>query len=164
MLAFILATGFWILDSRAYATPSASEVFKSIQDNVGGRGEDADSSGNGKGLALVVAGAAALIMVMVVGSKLRARRATPQAMHHPGKLLREVLKAVPLKPKEVKQLKLLAEASRRLHDTGATEPGVENPLTLILCPSVLARVMKDRPANVDRAVIAGIVRKMGVTK
>jgi hypothetical protein len=88
----------------------------------------------------------------------------PQAVHHPGRLIREVLKAVPLKPKEVKQLKLLAEASRRLHAAGGNEEGVEYPLTLILCPSVLARTLKQQPANIDRAVIAGIVRKMGVGK
>jgi hypothetical protein len=161
-LALILATGFWILDSRAFATPSANEVFQSIQKNVGGQTDD--DGGGGKGLAIVLAGGAALIMVMLAGSKIRARRATPQAMHHPGKLIREVLKAVPLKPKEVKQLKLLAEASRRRHEEGATEEGVENPLTLILCPSVLARTLKDRPANVDRAVVAGVIRKMGVGK
>jgi hypothetical protein len=159
---FVLATGFWILNSRAFATPSASEVFKSIQQNVGGQTEE--DSASGKGLAIVLAGAAGLILLMLVGSKLRARRAAPQAVHHPGKLMREVLKAVPLKPKEVKQLKLLAEASRRLHEAGGEQPGVEHPLTLILCPSVLARTLKDRPANVDRAVIAGIVRKMGVGK
>jgi hypothetical protein len=72
---------------------------------------------------------------------------------------------VPLKPKEIKQLKLLCEASRRRQEEdGAREEGVENPLTLILCPSVLARTLKDRPANVDRAVVAGLVRKMGVGK
>ena len=147
----------------AFAAPSANEVFKSLQQNVGGQAED--NAGNGKGLAIVLAGAAALIMVMLAGSKVRARRATPQAVHHPGKLLKEVLKAIPLKPKELKQLKLLAETSRRRHEEdGTREEGVENPLTLILCPSVLARTLKDRPANVDRAVVAGLVRKMGVGK
>jgi hypothetical protein len=163
ILAFILAIGFWLMTSPAFATPSANEVFQSIQKNVGGQGDD-ESGGSGKGLAIVLAAGAGLIMVMLAGSKIRARRATPQAMHHPGKLLKEVLKAVPLKPKEVKQLKLLAEASRRRHEDGASEEGVENPLTLILCPSVLARTLKDRPANVDRAVIAGLIRKMGVGK
>ena len=160
----MLATGYWLLASSApaFATPSANEVFQSIQKNVGGQTDD--DGGGGKGLAIVLAGGAALIMVMLAGSKIRARRATPQAMHHPGKLMREVLKAVPLKPKEVKQLKLLAEASRRRHEDGAAEEGVESPLTLILCPSVLARTLKDRPANVDRAVVAGVIRKMGVGK
>jgi hypothetical protein len=158
----VLTGALALLASPAFAAPSASEVFQSLQQNVGGKAED--TAGNGKGLAIVLAGAAGLIMVMLAGSKLRARRAMPQAVHHPGKLLKEVLKAVPLKPKEVKQLKLLADASRREQEAGASEQGVESPLTLILCPSVLARTLKDRPAHVDRAVIAGIVRKMGVGK
>ena len=162
VLGFILASGSWLLSSPAFATPSANEVFQSIQKNVGGQSED--DGGGGKGLAILLAGGAGLILVMLAGSKIRARRATPQAMHHPGKLIREVLKAVPLKPKEIKQLKLLAEASRRQHEAGGKDEGVENPLTLILCPSVLARTLKDRPANVDRAVIAGLIRKMGVGK
>ena len=158
--AFILAAGLSFVSFPAFATPSANEVFKSIQQNVGGQSED--DAHSGKGLAIVLAGAAALIMVMIAGSKIRARRAMPQVMHNPNKLLKEVLKAVPLKPKEVKQLKLLADASRRRQEEGASEAGVENPLTLILCPSVLARTLKDRPANVDRAMIAGLIRKMGV--
>jgi hypothetical protein len=159
---FILACAYSLAAPPVFATPSANEVFKSIQQNVGGQAED--ESANGKGLAIVLAGAAGLIIVMLAGSRIRARRATPQVMHHPGKLMREVLKAVPLKPREVKQLKLLADASRRRHEEGASEEGVENPLALILCPSVLARTLKDRPANVDRAVIAGLIRKMGVGK
>ena len=70
--------------------------------------------------AIVLAGAAALIMVMLAGSKVRARRATPQAVHHPGKLLKEVLKAIPLKPKELKQLKLLADFLRKATAAGLT--------------------------------------------
>ena len=62
------------------------------------------------------------------------------------------MKTVPLKPKELKQLKLLVEEGG--------EP-VQSPLTLLLCPSVLARAVKNRPRNVDRAVVAQIVRKLG---
>jgi hypothetical protein len=164
LVPFVLGFGLSLVASPAFANPSASEVFKSIQKNVGGQADDESGGGSGKGLAIVLACGAGLIMVMLAGSKIRARRAMPQVMHHPGKLMREVLKAVPLKPKEVKQLKLLAEASRRLHEAGGKDEGVENPLTLILCPSVLARTLKDRPANVDRAVIAGLLRKMGVGK
>ena len=38
---------------------------------------------------------------------------------------------------------------------------VESPLTFLLCPSVLAKTLKSRPAKVDRAVLAQVVRKMG---
>ena len=139
---------------EARATPSQAEVFKSIQENVGQQSDD-----SGKALAWLAAGAGALIMVLLVGSKLRLRRQTPQGLHHPGKLLREVMKTVPLKPKELKQLKMLAESAGGEDGDGA----VESPLTLLLCPSVLARTLKTRPAKIDRAVMAQIIRKMGVT-
>ena len=148
----ILATGFWILDSSpASAAPSQQDVFRSIQQNVGKQTED-----SGKGLALLAAGTGALILVILIGSRVRRRQSAPKSVNHAGKLMREVMKTVPLKPKELKQLKLLAEESRR---EGA-DP-VESPLTFLLCPSVLAKSMKSRPAKVDRAVIAQVVRKMG---
>jgi len=134
--------------SPASAKPSQEDVFRSIQQNVGQRSDD-----SGKGLALLLGGAAALIMVLLIGSRVRRMQSVPKVIDRPKKLLREVMKAVPLKPKELKQLKILV-------DEGG-EP-VQSPLTLILCPSVLARALKNRPAKVDRAVIAQVVRKMGV--
>jgi hypothetical protein len=92
----------------------------------------------------------------VLGSRAK-RQAVPQPLNHSRKLMREVMKAVPLRRGEVRQLKLLADAAT----VDGGEP-VESPLTLLLCPSVLARAMKSRPAKVDRAVIARVVRKMGL--
>ena len=158
-LLVLLASGFWLLASAtspASAAPSQEDVFKSIQQNVGKRSDDSS-----RGLAVVMGGAGALILALLIGSKVRGRQSRPKVVDHPRKLLREVMKTVPLKKKELKQLKLLAEESRQ---DGATGEPVESPLTLILCPSVLARTLKDRPAKVDRAVVAGLVRKMGVGK
>jgi hypothetical protein len=153
-LVLCLAT----LATPASATPSQQEVFKSIQSNVSNQGGDNDG---GKGLAMLFAAAGALIVALVVGSRLRQRQAKPKVMDHPGKLIREVLKATPLKARELKQLKLLAEETRR----GSAEEAVENPLTLILCPSVLARALKNSPnARLDREILAQMVRKMGVAK
>jgi hypothetical protein len=152
-IGILFGSAFCVLTSAfpASAAPSQEDVFRSIQQNVGKRSED-----SGKGLAILAAGAGGLIMVMLVGSKLRRRQAAPKSVNHAGRLLREVMKSVPLKPKELKQLKLLAEESRR----DGAEP-VESPLTFLLCPSVLAKTLKSRPAKVDRAVLAQVVRKMG---
>jgi hypothetical protein len=138
--------------SIALAAPSQEDVFRSIQQNVGQRSED-----SGKGLAILLGGIGALIMVMLIGSRIRKRQSVPKAVNHSGKLLREVMKTVPLKPKEMKQLKLLADETRR---EGAGVEPVESPLTLILCPSVLSKALKNRQTKVDRAVIAQVVRKM----
>ena len=153
---FILATGFWILDSApASAAPSQEDVFRSIQENVGERPSDGS-----KGFALLLGGGGVLIMVLLVASRVRARQSAPRTLQHSGKLLREVMKTIQLKPKELKQLKLLADETKK---DGSAEP-VDSPLTLLLCPSVLARTMKDRPPKVDRAVMAQLVRRMGLGK
>ena len=150
-LAIILASGFWLLAcSPTFAKPSQAEVFRSIKQNVGQRTDD-----SGKGLAVLLAGAAALIMVMLIGARIRRRQSVPKVVDRPRKLLKEIMKTVPLKPKELKQLKILAEEGG--------EP-VQSPLTLLLCPSVLARAVNSRPRNVDRVVVAQIVRKMGLAK
>ena len=152
VLPFTLAVLLLTFDvSPALAAPSQEDVFGSIRQNVGQRSQD-----SGKGMAILAGGAGALIMVLLVGSKLRRRQSAPKPVNHSGRLLREVMKTVPLKPRELKQLKLLAEESRR----DGAEP-VESPLTLLLCPSVLARTLKGRPSKVDRAVLAQVVRKMG---
>jgi hypothetical protein len=151
---FILATGFWIPDSSPVsAAPSQADVFKSIQQNVGKRSDESS-----RGLAILLGGAGTLIMVLLVGSKIRRRQAAPKVVDHPRKLMREVMKTVPLKKKELKQLKILAEETHQ--PDSKTEP-VQNPLTLILCPSVLARAVKAHPAKIDRAVVGQLVRKMG---
>jgi hypothetical protein len=58
----------------------------------------------------------------------------------------------------LKQLKLLADETKK---DGSPE-AIDSPLTLLLCPSLLARTMKDRPPKVDRVVMAQLVKKMGL--
>jgi hypothetical protein len=154
----LLAVTFYVVrfPSPAHATPSQEEVFKSIQQNVGGQSDD-----GGRGLAMLLGGIGGVIAVILLGARVRAWTSRPRVMDHPRKLVREVLKNVPLKPKELKQLKMLVEASRQ--EGSATEP-IQSPLTLVLCPSVLARAMKNRPAKIDRVVIGQLVRKMSVAQ
>ena len=141
--------------STASAAPTQEDVFRSISNNVGPKPGE-----GGKGLAMLLCGAGGLILlVLLAGSRAR-RQAVPQPLNHSRKLMREVMKAVPLRRGEVKQLKLLADAAGA--DGGAGP--VESPLTLLLCPSVLARALKSRPAKVDRAVIARVVKKMGLAQ
>ncbi len=122
----------WLLTSPALAAPTQEDVFRSISDNVSQRPGE-----GGKGLAVVLCGAGGLVLlVLVLGSRAR-RQAVPQALNNPRKLIREVMKAVPLRRGEVRHLKLLADAA----GTEGGEP-VESPLTLLLCPSVLARALQ----------------------
>ena len=67
------------------------------------------------------------------------RQASPKAIHHPAKLTKELAQAVALKPAEIKQLKTLADQIQAQH--GIT---IQSPLTLLLCPSLLAKAMKEQ--------------------
>jgi hypothetical protein len=150
------------LSTPALATPTQEDVFRSIQDNVNDSG-----AGSGKVLALF-AGAGALVILLVLLSQRRKRELTPRTLHHQGKLLKEVMRTTGLKPVELKQLKLLAEESK----VGDEADAVQSPLTLLLCPSVLAKAVHARPprgsgkgaSKVDRKVVAQVVRKLGLHK
>jgi len=85
----------------------------------------------------------------VLFSHRRKRDLSPRSLNHQGKLLKEVMKRINLKPSEVRQLKTLAE-----------EQSVSSPLTLLLCPSVLAKAVKHQSGKVDARVIAQVARKM----
>ncbi len=87
------------------AAPTQEDVFRSIQTSV-----DEPSSG-GRLLPFLMAGAAVIILLAVFTQR-RKREFAPKALNHQGKLLKEVLKSVPLRSAEVKQLKLLAESNR----------------------------------------------------
>ena len=135
----------------AHATMTQEDVFKSINDNVSNSG---DASGR-MFLALLL-GAAAVLMLLSLISLRRKRVATPRAVNHPGKLLKELTKKISLRPAEIKQLKLLAEGERN-----AGNP-IDDPLLFIICPSTFAAAMRSGRAKVDRKVLAGLARKMGL--
>ena len=120
------------------------DVFKSTQRSMQSGG---GSSGAGQFLILLFC-AIGLIVVLVVLQQRRKREVVPVALNHLGKLLREVLKSLPLKSNEVKQLKQLAE-----------EHSCRSPLTLLLCPSLLAKALHAKPAA-ERKTLATVARKI----
>lgn len=127
----------------ARAAPSQEDVFRSIQQNLS---EPSDPS---KVLSLVLA-AVALLLMLVVLSYRRKREVAPRTLNHPGKLLKEVSRAVNLRPAELRQLKSLAEDQQ-----------LSSPLTLLLCPSVLARAVRQKPQRVDARLVSSVMRKLG---
>lgn len=140
--------------SDALAAPSPEDVFRSVSDSAAQRQQ------GGHATALLLCGAGGLILLLLLGTRARRQQAAPQPLNHSRKLMREVMKAVPLRRGELKQLRLLAEVPAIAGDGHGGGEAIQSPLTLLLCPSVLARAMKRRPSKVDRAVIARIVRKM----
>jgi hypothetical protein len=131
----------------AQSTPPRQEdVFKSISENV------SNSSADPATLYFFMGGAALLILLLLVANARKKRQARPRAVNHQGRLLKEIVRRVPLKKSELKHLKLLA-----------AEQGCASPLTLILCPSVLAKGLAEK-SRADRKVIMAVARKMGVVR
>jgi hypothetical protein len=121
------------------------DVFKSISDNVG---RTTDPKVFYVAALLVVA----LVLLLAVVNSIRKRKASPRPVNHQGRLIKEILKSVPLKGGEVKQLRAMA-----------AEQQCTSPLTLVLCPSLLARGMNTR-GKADKKVVMGVARKMGIVK
>ncbi len=127
------------------ATVRQEDVFKSISDNVGG-------STDPKFFYILALAGAGFVLLLIVVNSFKNRQARPRAVNHQGKLLKELLKKIPLKGGEVKQLKAMAN-----------EQGCASPLTLVLCPSLLAKGMNTK-GKADKRVVMGVAKKMGILK
>jgi hypothetical protein len=131
------------------ASNSKKYVFKIIQDNVGPKTDI-----NSTPVVILALGGAAVLAVLVALSKREKKAAIPAVLNSAGKLNKEVIKQIALKPAEMKQLKMLAESIE-------TEDGEAlDPLTLLLCPSLLAKAVQANPPKLDRKAVALVVRKM----
>jgi len=151
----ILIPGFWLMacPRPLAATPTQEDVFKSIQENVGQK-TDFDTR---PVLLLACAGGGVLLLLWLMGRRSK-QAATPRALNHPGRLMKEVLREVPLKSGEVRQLKTIAVSV-------ASQAGEEpNPLTLLLCPSLLAKGLTAASNRIDRKAVAQVVRKMRINE
>lgn len=154
LLRLLLGCAVWVMAaSPVSAAPTQDDVFKSIHDSVG-KPAQFDS----KPVILLAAGGGLVLVVLTLMSRRQQKVASPKSLNHPGRLMKEVLREVSLKPAELRQLKLLSDAVER-------ESGHEtNPLTLLLCPSLLARGLKAGPAKLDRKTLAQVVRKMRLSQ
>jgi len=130
----------------AAAGPTQDDVFKSISQNVG-------KSSDSRVLLIFLAVAAGFIILLVLFSQRTKRVISPKALHHHGKLVKEVMRGLPIRPGELKQLRILAEETR-----GAGGEPVTSPVSLLLVPSVLAAAAKSRTTKANRKMLE-IVRK-----
>jgi hypothetical protein len=140
----VLAFSFGLIASSLHANPTQEDVFKSISDNMG------EKSDSGTFLA-VLASIAAVVILIAVFSKRRDRVSAPKALNHQGKLLKEILRGTNLRPAEVRLLKSLAESQ-----------SLDNPMVMLLCPSVLERAMRQKSTKLDRKVAIGLAKKVGL--
>lgn len=127
------------LDFNILAAMSSDEIFRNM-------GQTMDQPVNPNTILLLVVGLLGLIVLLalvqkyvnnapaerrsvtVAASGKASRRRTT---HNPAKLTRELAKQLGLRSGELRQLKAMAERE-----------GIEHPLALLLCPSVLGKLMK----------------------
>jgi hypothetical protein len=109
------------------------EVFRSIQKNVG-------HSSASTGFLWVMLGMASIVMLLVLLSHVRKREVTPKVLNHPGKLAKELAKAIDLRSDDMKRLRAMAEKIE-----GQQGEKLESPLLVLLCPSLAAKAMQERP-------------------
>jgi hypothetical protein len=122
----ILHLPFSMNTGTAFASPTQEEVFRSIQNS------ENESVDGGKVLAVLAVGVG-LAIVLTLFSRRQKREAAPKALNHQGKLMREMMKTAGLKANEIRQLKALADEITAGGET------LDNPLTLMLCPSLLQK-------------------------
>jgi hypothetical protein len=111
------------------------EVFKSTRESIN------ESQGTGRSLMLVFV-ILGIAIVLIFLQQWRKRKALPKPVNHHGKLLKEVMQTIALKPAEMKQLKQIAE-----------EQSFSSPLVLLLCPSLLAKAIQNRTPEEKQAIV-----------
>lgn len=154
-LMFIAA--MLLLDSIGRAAPTQEEFFKSVQDSVNNTagGGSGGISLRSFGTFLGVVGLLVALLVLAQKVQRRAALATPRAtaaraaLNQPRKLIKQVARSAGLSSDEMRQLKAVAEQ----HE-------IENPLTLLLCPSLLLDAARKEDTKADKQVLAKVVRKL----
>jgi hypothetical protein len=121
IFAFLLASFIFHPSCVCSAANTQAEVLKSINESMG---KQVDPSK----LLAVFLSVVGLIVVVAFMNYRRKRVITPKPLNHPGKLVKQVAKAIDLKPAELKQLRAIAEAR-----------DLSSPLVLLLCPSLLKK-------------------------
>ena len=116
--------------STLLAEVTQDEALKSIRDNMG---QPVDLSRIG----WVVAGLLVVMVLLLYLEHRRKARRSAKALNSRSKLIREVTRAVGLKPSELKKVRAMADQLRSHHETD-----VDNHLVLLLCPSLLAKAMR----------------------
>jgi hypothetical protein len=112
----------------AWSTPTQEEVLRSINENV------SEGPDYGRMIPWILAAAGVVVAVTFFRQRQK-QQANPKPLNHPKKLVREIIRTTDIESTEMKQLW-----------NRAKELDCDNPLTLILCPSLLSPPKADEPA------------------
>jgi hypothetical protein len=117
------------------------DVFRSTQESIDG------GAGPGRAIALVLSLVAFGLLLLALQHRRRGQIA-PKAINHQGKLVKEVVKGLPLKAAEMRQLTKLAE-----------EKQLSSPLVMLLCPSVLAKSLSEAE-GAEKATLKKVAQRI----
>src|SRR5882762_7678255 len=117
------------------------DVFKSTKENM-------DQEAGPERLIALGLGAVAIIVLLIFLGRRRKADMVPRPVNNQIRLIREVLKTVPLKEAELKQLKQLAD-----------EQSCSSPLVLIMCPSLIAKALHSKTPE-QRKALAPTIKKL----
>src|ERR1700733_10267252 len=92
----------WVA-APAAAIPTQEDVLKSISDNVGGKSDPTP-------LLWGMGGIVAVAMLLALFNRRWQRKALPKPLNNRAKLMKELMQGIDLRPAELRQLKVLAEA------------------------------------------------------
>jgi hypothetical protein len=139
VLAMLLLGTLW--HPLAAAAATQEDVLKSISENVGGKSDPMP-------LIWGVAAIVAVALLLSIFNRRTQRVASPKPLNNPGKLLKQLVADIDLRPTELKQLKTLADTEH-----------LEYALTLLLCPSLLSKTIKENPQRVDPKTIVELAKR-----
>ncbi len=138
-----------MLPNWPLAQLTQEEVFKAIQEQV------SDPSGLSPRVWAVILMVVAVVMILIWWNTRPRSPKQSKTINHSRKLIRQMSRELGLAKVEVKQLRLLADIHRR-----TTGEQVGNPLTLLLCPSVLTKAVAAADASLDRQVVARMAKRL----
>ena len=108
------------------AASTPDQVFKSM-------GQSLDTSANPNHIILIVLALIALFVLISLVSRRTQKKDKPKPLNHPSRLMKQMARQIGLSNRELRQLKVIAD-----------QENLQNPLVLLLCPSVLKSVAAKR--------------------
>jgi hypothetical protein len=108
------------------------QVLKSVGDTL-------DAQVNPNHLLLIVVAIVGVIVLISLLTRRSDKKDKPRPVNNPSRLMRQITRQIGLKSAEMRQLRQLAE-----------QENLDNPLVLLLCPSVLQSAVKKRQQSAGR--------------
>ena len=127
------------------AKAKLEDVFRSTRESM------TPSIGFGPLVPLLLAAVGLALLLLLLNLR-RKRVATPASLNSPKRLMKEVGKTLPMKSGEMRQLRELAESLN-----------LESPVTLLLCPSLLAKAIAAKPVE-ERKALNSLIKHIKADK